>query len=491
MRTVKSIISVSLAAAMAISMLAGCGTKSNSSKPSSTAQANAGPTKFWYAGEDQNLSKERVELVTKDILEKVNIDLKFDQIARSNYVEKLNVMIASGSFPDAIDSTGIPSLSEAVDAKLLLPLNDVTDKDANWKTIDKKNFLKYTYKNQIYGLPVIIDKPVTIFYREDWLKKLNLSIPTNPEELYNVMKAFTVNDPDGNGKNDTFGLVMNSDYGQTQPFWFMFLPGSPFKDTGFYYDDKEKAVKNVIQLKDDMTKALTWFKKLYSEKILDNQYVLTKQEDEENKFVTGISGTWLKSSGSGISRQVKLQKNVPTAKVNNFPVMTGKYGANIKQTPTGRALYLTKAVNDRLEAGKKAIAYLSGPEGQRNMLQGKEGITYKIDGDKIIWTNPDDAAKYSSASSVTSPFNIPPIVKDPLLSQSMDNIKGYEIMASVELSENETYKKSGADMKKVYSEGITKIIIGEQPMSYLDNMLSELNKLGMDQVCKEMTAKMK
>lgn len=49
------------------------------------------------------------------------------------------------------------------------------------------------------------DQNWTFLIRQDWLDALNLPMPTTPEELLNVMRAFTFDDPDGNGKNDTYG----------------------------------------------------------------------------------------------------------------------------------------------------------------------------------------------------------------------------------------------------------------------------------------------
>ena len=62
-----------------------------------------------------------------------------------------------------------------------------------------------------YGIPVPISFEYCMsFIREDWLNHLGLSIPTNLDELYDVAVAFTNDDPDGNGKNDTFALTGNN-----------------------------------------------------------------------------------------------------------------------------------------------------------------------------------------------------------------------------------------------------------------------------------------
>ena len=43
--------------------------------------------------------------------------------------------------------------------------------------------------------------------RKDWLANLGLDVPTTPDELLDVARAFTNDDPDGNGENDTWGLT--------------------------------------------------------------------------------------------------------------------------------------------------------------------------------------------------------------------------------------------------------------------------------------------
>ena len=46
-----------------------------------------------------------------------------------------------------------------------------------------------------------------MWIRQDWLDKLGLEPPKNLEELKKVARAFIEQDPDGNGKKDTMGIV--------------------------------------------------------------------------------------------------------------------------------------------------------------------------------------------------------------------------------------------------------------------------------------------
>ncbi|HJA94124.1 MAG TPA: extracellular solute-binding protein [Candidatus Eisenbergiella merdipullorum] len=47
----------------------------------------------------------------------------------------------------------------------------------------------------------------TFMIRQDWLDNLGMDMPTTHEELLEVMKAFTFDDPDGNGVDDTYGFT--------------------------------------------------------------------------------------------------------------------------------------------------------------------------------------------------------------------------------------------------------------------------------------------
>lgn len=52
-----------------------------------------------------------------------------------------------------------------------------------------------------------LNKRQGLFIRKDWLDKLHLQAPKTLDDFYNVAKAFTLNDPDGNGKNDIYGFL--------------------------------------------------------------------------------------------------------------------------------------------------------------------------------------------------------------------------------------------------------------------------------------------
>ncbi|MBN1119538.1 MAG: extracellular solute-binding protein [Anaerolineae bacterium] len=129
---------------------------------------------------------------------------------------KLNAAAAANELPDFFQITSATNDTRGVllryyELGLLAPVDDLmaamperVEKHYN----DANRNALYTFDGQQYGLP----EPPAIPYREgvvirqDWLDNLGLEQPTTLEELYDVAVAFTTQDPDGNGVDDTYGI---------------------------------------------------------------------------------------------------------------------------------------------------------------------------------------------------------------------------------------------------------------------------------------------
>lgn len=69
---------------------------------------------------------------------------------------------------------------------------------------------------RIYGIPHVaasFDGASLVWIRKDWREKLNLDEPQSIEDLEKIALAFMEQDPDGNGKKDTYGIPATSQYG--------------------------------------------------------------------------------------------------------------------------------------------------------------------------------------------------------------------------------------------------------------------------------------
>lgn len=153
---------------------------------------------------------------TKFINQKGPANVKFVPILRSDSTKKLNVLFASGSAPDIVNEYNTPFRGSLYDQKQLMPIDNILQYMPEYqKLLEKYPQLKKAGTKpdgKIYEIGKVKEAtPAHILYiRTDWLKKLNLQMPTTTDELYNVAKAFVDQDPDGNGKKDTYGMNMST-----------------------------------------------------------------------------------------------------------------------------------------------------------------------------------------------------------------------------------------------------------------------------------------
>jgi multiple sugar transport system substrate-binding protein len=90
-------------------------------------------------------------------------------------------------------------------------------------------------KGTVYAVPFSAQANV-LLVRKDWLDKLGLQPPKTWDDLVNVAKAFTTQDPDGNGKNDTYGLALPASTARGYAAWeyssFLWEAGGDFVKPG-------------------------------------------------------------------------------------------------------------------------------------------------------------------------------------------------------------------------------------------------------------------
>lgn len=148
--------------------------------------------------------------VWKEIARLTNVKLE-GAVSQSTTDEDtaFNMMLSSGDLADIISYKKISDLEKLGQDGGLLPLNDLIDKHApHIKAYFEAN---PHYKQgavsldgNIYFIPKIDDYPVAQAYwiRKDWLNAVGKEVPATMDELYDVLKAFRNEDPNGNGKKD-------------------------------------------------------------------------------------------------------------------------------------------------------------------------------------------------------------------------------------------------------------------------------------------------
>jgi multiple sugar transport system substrate-binding protein len=184
------------ASALALGTLAGCG----SSAPSDTNANATGPLTVWVrgSGDSPKAYQKLFDAFTAKTGIKIN---KF--MTLTDFETKLSAAAAAHKLPDIVidDAAQLGSFQTQGIVQQIDP-SAITGSDqvepAAWASARDA-------AGATYAVPFSAQANVLLI-RKDWLDKLHLAAPTTWSEAEAVAKAFTTQDPDGDGKPDTYGI---------------------------------------------------------------------------------------------------------------------------------------------------------------------------------------------------------------------------------------------------------------------------------------------
>lgn len=252
----KKALSFTMAISLSAVMLAACGTQDNSqanantaaqgnstAAPEATAQsANKDPLgKYdpaiditFVRGIDDDLASNILPKTPGETIEdnrwlklykdELGINIKYDWTVKGSwtsdaYLQKINVTLASGDLPDVVP-VNAAQMKQLADSDMIEDMtqyyNDyASDMTKQVYTQEGTSLIdSATFDGKLMAIPnadASIESAQFLWIRADWLKKLGLQPPKTMDELLKISEAFTTQDPDGNGKADTYGLAMTKD----------------------------------------------------------------------------------------------------------------------------------------------------------------------------------------------------------------------------------------------------------------------------------------
>ncbi|MCD9024651.1 hypothetical protein [Cohnella silvisoli] len=259
----------------------------------------------------------------------------------ASFEQKLLLNIAAGEpFPDVVFdyyNQGNPTLDKLVEnSEILMPIQEAFDKYASptvkkaYSLAPKSIWSKFTKDGKVYGLPILSDgigNATTLIVRQDWLDAVGLPAPKTIDDLDKVLDAFTNNDPDKDGKKDTYGINFGwkddfSTYlGDTS--WLFGAYGAIPQIWTKGPDGKLAYGSIQPEVKDALVKLRDWYSKGY----IDPQAALLNvYEAAKAKGFMAEKGGIVAVPQWGYNQIKDLFTNNPQAKVNVLPIPAGSTG---------------------------------------------------------------------------------------------------------------------------------------------------------------------
>ena len=201
--------------------------------------------------------------LVKEMNEYLQMDINWEWVeGTSTSVSELEIV--SGDVPDVCTVQKNTTFLQAAEEGLFWDLTPYIDDYDNLSTIPEATRANVSYNGKMYGLPR--SRTLARYglgYRADWLNNLGLAEPTDWDSFVAMLYAFTYNDPDGNGVDDTVGLYLDSWFDELKMImaWF----GVP-NEWGI--DENGDLIS--MYMTEEYRTALKELRELYTQGILNN-----------------------------------------------------------------------------------------------------------------------------------------------------------------------------------------------------------------------------
>ncbi|ANE45504.1 hypothetical protein SY83_03295 [Paenibacillus swuensis] len=269
----------------------------------------------------------------EEVQQRTGTDIRMIWVPKAAYTDRVNLALSSGEMPDVLfvkDNKPSP-IVEAVRKGLFWEIGPYLSRFPNLRQLNPKTLENLSIDGKIYGIPrsrLLARDAIT--YRKDWLDSLGLQEPQTIDELYRMLKAFTYDDPDGNGKQDTWGLLSAKDgymYFRTVVGWF----GGPnrwqVQEGQFTADHETKAY----------LQALKFMRRLYSEGILNPDFAVFSET--KKALQEGTGGANIANIENAYNYTFSLEKD-SKAVFDILQLIEGPQGIRIPALPGYGGTYL-------------------------------------------------------------------------------------------------------------------------------------------------------
>ncbi|MDQ0062976.1 extracellular solute-binding protein [Paenibacillus harenae] len=422
--------------------------------------------------------------VQKQLEQKFNVKIKNVKLERQGWKDKFNVLLASGQIPDIfpIDANEI-DLATWADQGIIASISpdEIRKNMPNYskalESFDAGAWNAGFYNGRNWGIPKVWptgNSGMIPGYNEAWLKKIGYNEPPKTlAGLEDVLIKFVNNDPDGNGRKDTYGMSGRGKL-PIQMFTSVFSAYgvSPYQ---FKLGADGKVVYGGIT--EETRSALKLLNKWFEAGLIDPEFITADNGQLNEKFANQKIGmvdnmgwrnfdadsVYIKKDALDKGQHVIAGKPVIGPAGKSYAL---SYGA--RQAPVLLGVQLEKDEAKRVKIEQILEYVATNPEGWLLTVYGEKGVNYEMNGDFVVARPKPEASKAGAGSFYNPLYNVDTsMLKYNTTSESL-NLKakldsGYEPLRDIIGPTVLTAKaKYWASLQTLMDNYLIKAIIGKE-----------------------------
>ncbi len=450
-----------------------------------------------------------------------NIMLSFEPVSQEQYPVVSQTRLASGSKLPDIVMLGLMDEIAALDLakqKVIVPLNDSIKQYSNGNimkmytedfpsafplTLDTEgemywfsNLHRLTYKDTH-----LAPYQLTINYRKDWADKLGIKEPTTKEEFKDMMMRFRTEDANKNGQSDEIMKLPIDDFQNAIAQWFGLGSGI----TSF-----DPALKKMVTpwYQPNIKEYFQYMNSLVNEKVIDASVVGNNEMSNQRMAENKVGASYDYAASVWLEERVTSVKDSMFQPLLPLKAVDGTKPAMHVESPelVWSRWAVTKSCED-IEGIIKMFDLICTEKYATLSMWGIEGQTFNVvDGHKEIIPNLSQEKKaeelfYASGKDLTDGL-LPRIqftnLEVDILNTNSESKKEFlrnminydtwfplnntNFQALPTDDEIKVSQKHLTNLQTYSSELATKLILGQASLDDWDKYMSELKKLGLDEL---------
>lgn len=524
----KKVLCSALTAAMILG-LAACGkTATSTSTATSTAtstktststavvEEKKEPVEISFAVIDLNAgvnnTGEYSEQILNTIREYTGVNVQLQWIGNDVLGEKNSLALANPKTMPQIMSWGGTVTGDVVKAArdgAFVDLNQYiwdAEKYPNLSQLSASVAANLTVNGQLIALPrTRVVGRYGLSYRQDWAEKLGVELGPNatPDDVYNMIYAFTYGDPDGNGIDDTIGMEMCTYTGPFDIIQTWFGCGNGWMDINGQLCP--------VWMSDNYFEALEYIKKIYDNGCMPKDFASIPTDTWSNGCKTGANGVYIDvlDSGKRIWQYFEKEETYTKSVVNENEaasmIMYGAVNGHTLATAGYNGYFTLSATTLDTEEKIEAALTLLDKLCDQDMLiitqYGLEGVNYTWEDGYITDIDTEDETLANNYKGLNQLLTFLPSAEEatvPVKATKYNDAQNAAYAAALPYAEvnpalsflvaSDTYASEGATLDSEASALRTQYICGAVTLDELKAGLNAIRAKGYDQIISEVNA---
>ncbi len=440
----------------------------------------------------------------QELERRLGVTWEIDITPQPNYGEKSAVYLAGGDLPDLFYINPGQNASQQYQALAqgaFLDLTPYVTGDAlgqfqNLSKLPQFMWDNLKFQGKIFGVPNPSGRAAgQPFYRTDWAETVGIE-PSDPEQLRQMLAAFTTGDPDGDGSANTWGQ------GRFNGGWWVFdnrITQQAFKAPNNWRLNDDGTLTNVIET-DEYRQAIEYQVAMFQDGAYHPDSASMTFADSQNTFIAGGTGLHYEGTTSffGVGNVgYRQQQANPDARLDNVPIVAVDGGPGVTHNNPGYFGYVGIPASvggdeERVLELLRILDYLNSPFGSEEQLflgNGIEGVHFEFNEQGAPIVNDLGRQERGDLVYLMGSLNVLFYPTEPEVGLQVQEVLKETVAVGIDDPTLVLYSQTNIDQGPILSQlgmdSITPIVTGRDSIDALGAAIDAWRTQGGDQMRQE------